>query len=259
MYVSILILSLFSFKTVNFGEIVEAVTESSDRVKLLVHLSMNFLHRFGDCFVIWITCGKYIFAMAADHCPFYLKSYFCFTLLLMTGCSQVEILNVCTDAEDKELMMQVQAEGGLKVIRVESLSELLGVLELLQLSTGQRKLLVLLDGISLFLQGQRGLHRTSTVLFTQCLQSLSTLCGGHYAMCCWVTTCRHFSCVCTGVILKLTCVCVSHRDYVDLLNKSGQNTLSNTTSPFNICVSNNDSSSVVASAWKGAVKRVIHN
>lgn len=36
----------------------EAVTENCERVKLLVHLAMNFLNRFDDGCVIWITCGK---------------------------------------------------------------------------------------------------------------------------------------------------------------------------------------------------------
>jgi hypothetical protein len=44
-----------------------------------------------------------------------------------------------------------------------------------------------------------------------------------------------------------------------MLNRNGQNTLSNTTSPFNICTFNNDASSMIASAWKGTVRRVVHN
>lgn len=112
-------------------------------------------------------------------------------ILPLVGCSEVEIMNVCADAQDRDLVKQVLADGALKVIRVESISEYLGVLELLQLMLGQKKTLVLVDGISLLLQGQRVLHRTSTRLFVQCLQALTTLCDGHYVMCCWVTTCKY--------------------------------------------------------------------
>jgi hypothetical protein len=102
----------------------------------------------------------------------------------------VELLSVCSDAQDKELVQLALAGGSLKPIRVETLPEVLGVLELLHLSVGQRRTLVLVDGVSLLLQGQRALHRSSARLFVQCLQSLAALCEGHYAMCCWVTTCK---------------------------------------------------------------------